>query len=287
MEFNYKVNFPSDLEQPSQVAVGDASDATDGSVSSRSRKRMSGIPVVYLLGWLGCQDKHLAKYSALYESEGFITIRYIAKTDYIFSSKQNMRAVSVKVLESLFELDLQENPVFFHVFSNAGGYVYRGITDILCGPSPGQFAQLQVRGVVFDSSPSRPTMMTAFRAISSSQPPSQHWLISRIKAFLIWAFFMILGLRANSQRLTYFDAILRDKIACPQLFLYSEADSIVPCEDIQKVIQGRRGRGFKVREVMWKDSEHVSHLLKHRDEYKAACIEFVNDILGGCDKEMD
>lgn len=28
------------------------------------------LPVVVLLGWAGCQDKYLAKYSAIYEGRG-------------------------------------------------------------------------------------------------------------------------------------------------------------------------------------------------------------------------
>jgi len=30
----------------------------------------SQTPVVVLLGWAGCQDKHLSKYSAIYEERG-------------------------------------------------------------------------------------------------------------------------------------------------------------------------------------------------------------------------
>jgi hypothetical protein len=30
-------------------------------------------PVVVLLGWAGCQEKHLAKYDAIYEKKGSVT----------------------------------------------------------------------------------------------------------------------------------------------------------------------------------------------------------------------
>lgn len=30
----------------------------------------TNLPVVLLLGWAGCQDKYLAKYSAIYEDKG-------------------------------------------------------------------------------------------------------------------------------------------------------------------------------------------------------------------------
>lgn len=43
-------------------------------------------PVVYLLGWTGATDKHLAKYSEIYEKEGFITLRYITPSHVPFSS---------------------------------------------------------------------------------------------------------------------------------------------------------------------------------------------------------
>ena len=41
-------------------------------------------PVVLLLGWIGSNDKVLAKYSLIYEKEGCITIRYIHPTRATF-----------------------------------------------------------------------------------------------------------------------------------------------------------------------------------------------------------
>ena len=43
-------------------------------------------PVIILLGWVGSKDKILAKYSAIYEKEGCITIRYIHPVQITFLS---------------------------------------------------------------------------------------------------------------------------------------------------------------------------------------------------------
>lgn len=73
-------------------------------------------PVVFLLGWAGCLDKHLSKYSKIYEDFGCITIRYTAPAEYIFFDVEKIRPLAKKLLDLIAEMSLEENPVFIHVF---------------------------------------------------------------------------------------------------------------------------------------------------------------------------
>ncbi|XP_041475840.1 transmembrane protein 53-A-like [Lytechinus variegatus] len=274
-ELEYHVIFPTNFSQGKSGVSDDAS-------AVRKRTDMNTVPAIFLLGWYGCQDKHLAKYGSIYQSKGFITIRYILPHDYIFSRKKNaIRNVALKVLEAFFDLGLEENPIFFHAFSNGGGYVYRHLTEIVNGTSPGQNAKLKIVGIICDSMPSYPTATTAYRAMVSAMPPTQHWFIKFIKSLGIWIFFMVLSFisyirRGVSDRDTYYKAMLADRMRCPQLFLYSKKDQIVPYKDIQGVIAERRRQGFDVQEVVWDDTDHVAHLRKHPQEYASACLKFVN-----------
>lgn len=281
-ELDYHVTFPTNFSKSRE-----GSDVSESDVRSRSiTGDMRTVPVIVLLGWYGCQDKHLAKYSSIYQSKGFITMRYTLPHDYLFSiKKSSTRDVALKLLEAFFDLGLQENPIFFHVFSNGGGYVYRHITETVNGPNPGQSAALKITGVLCDSMPSYPTATSAFRAIVTAMPQSQHWFILYVKSLGVWIFFMVLTLisyirkRGTSDQGTYYRAMLADKMQCPQLFLYSKKDAIVPYKDIQGIIKERRHRGFDVQEVVWEDSDHVAHLRKHPEEYVAACLKFVKDCL--------
>uniref|UniRef100_A0A1I8MIF2 Transmembrane protein 53 n=1 Tax=Musca domestica TaxID=7370 RepID=A0A1I8MIF2_MUSDO len=48
------------------------------------------VPIVMLLGWAGCQDRYLMKYSKIYEDRGLITVRYTAPVDTLFWKRREM-----------------------------------------------------------------------------------------------------------------------------------------------------------------------------------------------------
>lgn len=59
----YHLKFPTPSEQPSLTN----SSVVDDFVLVHDEAKP---PAVILLGWAGCQDKHLAKYGALYSEKG-------------------------------------------------------------------------------------------------------------------------------------------------------------------------------------------------------------------------
>ena len=61
-ELEYHVTFP-DSNTPKVLTSGRNINADDFVFVYEEQKR----PLVVLLGWAGCQDKYLAKYSAIYE----------------------------------------------------------------------------------------------------------------------------------------------------------------------------------------------------------------------------
>ncbi|XP_064476280.1 uncharacterized protein LOC135390516 [Ornithodoros turicata] len=84
-------------------------------------------PVVYLLGWAGCKHRHLSKYGAVYEEQGCITVKYIAPPKYFFQPKLSGSVLedhAFTLVNLIEDLKLEEHPLFFHVFSNGGAFVY-------------------------------------------------------------------------------------------------------------------------------------------------------------------
>jgi len=55
-----------DITFPSPTSADPAEDSDGDQMVSLDRKE----PVVILLGWLGCQEKHLAKYGQFYDKSG-------------------------------------------------------------------------------------------------------------------------------------------------------------------------------------------------------------------------
>ncbi|CAB0034649.1 unnamed protein product [Trichogramma brassicae] len=85
-------------------------------------------PLVVLLGWAGCQDKYLAKYSAIYEERSCITLRCTAPVEYLFWRRDRLPHISRQLIQVIADKCTTDHPVFFHVFSNGGAIFYQHIS---------------------------------------------------------------------------------------------------------------------------------------------------------------
>uniref|UniRef100_A0A8C6ZPD6 Transmembrane protein 53 n=1 Tax=Nothoprocta perdicaria TaxID=30464 RepID=A0A8C6ZPD6_NOTPE len=126
-------------------------------------------PVVVLLGWAGCRDRHLAKYSAIYSHTGCATIRYTAPWRMVFFSEsfgiKSLQTPAKRLLELLFDYSMENRPILFHVFSNGGVMLYRYILEALHTQQP--FKSLRVVGTIFDSAPGRRNLRGGLRALET------------------------------------------------------------------------------------------------------------------------
>ena len=240
-------------------------------------------PLVILLGWVGCVDKHLAKYSAIYQSKGYATIRYTAPPEQHFYKTEKLQETAVKILELIFDLGLEESPIFFHLFSNGGCALYRHITETVHGPFAPEFAALNIAGCVYDSCPTKPTIASGIRAMSASDPKAG--LFTKLARIILFVVLNLLSVfvpstwEARKIRKTYIKALKEDRSRSPQLYLYSKADAVCPWQDVEDVIAARGELGVDVRQICWEDSEHCSHLLRHKEEYVKICHDFVDNCL--------
>jgi hypothetical protein len=66
---------------------------------------------------------------------------------------------------------------------------------------------------------------------------------------------------------------------CPQLYLYSKTDALVPPETVQAFMGLQEGRGCEVQGVCWPESGHVEHYRAYPEQYRAQLEGFVQQVL--------
>ncbi|XP_067679469.1 transmembrane protein 53-like [Haliotis asinina] len=240
-------------------------------------------PVVILLGWAGCVDKHLAKYSEIYEKRRLITIRHIFPTDALFFNFGLLKPIARKVLDVIFEQKLEDHQIVFHIFSNGGCFIYCHIIDFL--HSQERYNQLQVKGCIIDSAPGKRRVMKAAQAFMATL--RMNIILKYILGFciMIYLFFsrfigQFLGKdKGSGNPFFLYESICEDKGRYPQLFLFSRKDHVILHEDVQEVVDRRKQHGVDVWSVCWEDSDHVAHFRVHREAYIQKCHEFVSHCL--------
>lgn len=267
-------------------------------------------PFVVLLGWLGCQPKHLRRYEALYK--GFEIYSRIASPAQVIRATltqptnetlhapltwPNIPPVSSNAFftsptiedfawDILAEMEASEAPVFFlHIFSNGGGFVWEALARILAnshkfpGPVCKRLLSIENRiaGVIVDSAPSLDF---------SRLPQAVAWvswrdqLATLLRADPAWFYRWWWNWNSPATKAwmkqrsdTYWHVWTENPVTVrlPMLFLYSENDTLCSPQAIGQIIQTLPN----ARGICWKESIHCGHLLRHQDEYEDAVQHFI------------
>lgn len=76
-----------------------------------------------------------------------------------------------------------------------------------------------------------------------------------------------------------YDQIVHDPARCPQLFLYSRADALIPAADVEELMEARRRKGVEVKQMVWADSPHIRHFTFYPEVYAKTCQDFAQACL--------
>ncbi|XP_015241218.1 PREDICTED: transmembrane protein 53 [Cyprinodon variegatus] len=246
-------------------------------------------PVVILLGWAGCKDKHLSKYSSIYNDKGCVTIRYTAPLKTVFISEtfgyKELSSTALKLLEILYDYEVENSPVFFHIFSNGGFMLYRYIVELL--HSDKQFSSLRVVGAVVDSAPGSGNVQGALRALTATLGPK----ISPFLKYILLALFAVsvFLLRIVLYPVTkfihknHYDAVGDRPPAWPHLLLYSTADQVIRHRDVELFMETVTKKGVPVHSCDFTSSAHVCHFRDFPEQYTSKCRDF----LVACMKDLE
>ncbi|KAJ8680364.1 hypothetical protein QAD02_016151 [Eretmocerus hayati] len=238
-------------------------------------------PLVVLLGWAGCNDKYLAKYSAIYESRGCITLRCTAPVEYLFWRREHLPRISRRLIQAIQEICSDEHPVFFHIFSNGGAIFYQHISYVMQKME----SPLKVKGIIFDSSPGERRLTSLYGAISTiiGGHPVTNVPISIVLTFflsLIWLIEIIAQVIGKENTIkTDPIALVEEPYTWPQIFLYSNTDTLIQFGDVERFANRRAERGVRTQLVMFTGSPHVKHFTMYPTVYVRTVCSFVNDCL--------
>uniref|UniRef100_A0A8C4WWA2 Transmembrane protein 53 n=1 Tax=Eptatretus burgeri TaxID=7764 RepID=A0A8C4WWA2_EPTBU len=242
-------------------------------------------PIVFLLGWAGCHDRHLAKYTGIYHQQGCITIRYTARPQDIFLwgilGTSQLSNTAHKLLDLLFDIGVNDHPILFHSFSNGGALLYRYFAEAVNNTDCAHFAAERVIGAVFDSGPGERHIAGSLRALNTTLQSS---VVSPLRYVLLFLFFFFtVAMKFLILPLGFCDSLysklLHQHCRWPELYLYSRADTIVQYKDVEHIMAARNQFGVITQAVDFGTSEHVQHYRRFPQRYQVICCSFLKHCL--------
>ncbi|ESW14750.1 hypothetical protein PHAVU_007G014300 [Phaseolus vulgaris] len=272
--------------------------------------------VVVLLGWLGARQKHLKKYAEWYTSRGFHVITFTLPMGEILSYQPGGKAehnvhLLVDHLAEWLEGENGKNLVF-HTFSNTGWLTYGVILEHFQNQDPNVMER--IKGCIVDSAPvaypdpqvwasgfsaaflKKNSVATKRRVFSDEsgikvsiggeddlglKPAVTE---AALQLILKKFFGIILDLPSVNRRLSDVMSMLSSKQpSCPQLYLYSSADTVIPADYVESFVEAQRRDGHDVRACNFVSSPHVDHFRNDPKLYTSQLSQFLEEsVLSHC-----
>ncbi|KAK9106292.1 hypothetical protein Syun_022303 [Stephania yunnanensis] len=274
--------------------------------------------VVVLLGWLGAKQKHLKRYADWYTSRGFHVITFTFPMSDVLSYRVGGKAEQhidslVDHLASWLEEENEKNLVF-HTFSNTGWLTYGVVLERFQRQDPS--LTTRIRGCVVDSAPvaapdpkvwasgfsaaflkkrSVATKGSAHSNISGTEvlaspiaaaEPMPAITETALLAILEKFFEVVLNIPQVNRRLSDVVSLLSsNQPKCPQLYIYSSADRVIPAEYVEVFIEKQRKAGHEVRACNCISTPHVDHFRNNPNLYSSQLNNFFKDCVLTCCKD--
>eukprot|EP00249_Psilotum_nudum_P005664 c19099_g2_i1 orf=81-1730(+) len=266
---------------------------------------------VVLLGWLGAQQKHLRKYADWYTSRGIHAVTFVVPMKDFLSFKPGDKAerhIDMLTLELTKWLKNEveeggEKYIIFHTFSNTGWLTYGAILERLLPQGDGLLDK--IKGCVVDSAPAakpdpqvwasgfsaallkKRSIATHCTAKADAGPEGKSILPrgpdlteTAIHAMLEKFFRVFLRLPYVDRRLADITSILsKQQPPCPQLYIYSTADTVIPVELVESFIGEQKKAGRTVRACDFQLSPHVDHFRTFPDLYSDQLNRFLRQCI--------
>ncbi|XP_047312826.1 transmembrane protein 53-like [Impatiens glandulifera] len=264
------------------------------------------LVIVVLLGWLGAKPRHLRRYAELYSSRGINTVSFVVSVKEVLSLDKGKRlerrvaSLSREIESWLSYSDGRQRFLIFHTFSNTGWLTYGSILENLQGKKN---ILEKIIGCVVDSGGDpdlNPKVWAAGFASallkkrsSNSVHPSCNivdevekndhspFMESMLLKVLDKLFTVLLNQPDINRRLKkkIIDTLETKQPCCPQLYLYSSADKVIPYKSVESFIEDQEQRGKKVFSFNFGTSPHVDHYRTFPETYSSQLHTFLDQSL--------
>ncbi|MCO5607517.1 hypothetical protein L7F22_061714 [Adiantum nelumboides] len=255
------------------------------------------VVVVVLLGWLGAKHRHLKKYADWYTSQGMhaVTFTIPIKDVLTLRVEKHVEMLSQKLLEGLREENSnngREKLVIIQTFSNTGWMTYGALLERLLRSNEGVALVKRIKGCVVDSGPAPKNdprvwaaglcaaLLKKSSVATQLQLDDEHKLPSMKETVLILIFEKLLAgflcIPYVKRRIDNVVLVLsRKQPSCPQLYLYSNADTVIPATSVESFIAEQQRAGCLVRACNFDTSPHVDHFRSFPVEYMEQIASFL------------
>ncbi|KAK0279126.1 hypothetical protein LTR35_008861 [Friedmanniomyces endolithicus] len=235
---------------------------------------------IILCAWFRALPKHISKYTTAHQHRNpsaDILLLQSGVADMIFTSHATQRAHLLPAVEILRAAHAAGNRILLHVFSNGGAnsavQLAHAWREVVGTPIP-------VDAVVLDSCPGSPDIRLAATAVITSIPRSQQWWAVVFVWTVIMPLFISPMLVGSPNLVEWLRRGLNDGSLfareVPRVYLYSEADRLVPSSAVEEHCAEARNAGYKASLVRFRGSAHVAHVNEDKVRYWGA----VDEVMG-------
>ncbi|KAL6568815.1 hypothetical protein OROHE_003556 [Orobanche hederae] len=290
-------------------------DVLPGNSSCSSAKSRT---VVVLLGWLGAKQKHLNRYAEWYTSRGFHVITFTFPMSEVLGYHVGGKAekdveLLVNHLAEWMDEEHGKNLVF-HTFSNTGWLIYGVILEKFKKKDSALTGR--IRGCIIDSapvaSPDPQVFASGFSAafLKKNSVATKGFVIEpdvdvkvgtrtsvEVKPALIEValllileklFGVVLNYPSINRRLCDVLRLLTsEQPSCPQLYMYSSADRVIPVGYVESFIEKQRKSGREVTACNFISTPHVDHFRNNPNLYSSQLTQFLEDCVLACCKSCN
>lgn len=299
-----------------------ASEAVNGGGAGVLDGEKCDVTVV-LLGWLGAKPKHLKRYVDMYNSMGINAVTFVVSVkDVLWFDLGNRVLKRIDALSnelaswlSESENDGRKRCLIFHTFSNTGWIVYGIILENLQGrPDLLQ----KIKGCIVDSggdpelnpkvwAAGFSTAMLKKRSSLAAPPVNVKDgkdsgtdvgnLKMQEKEPLIIETVLLLALEklfsgflmipdVYGRLIKILSVLSKNQPPCPQLYLYSTGDKVIPFRSVELFIEDQRRIGKKVWSYNFGLSPHVDHYRTYPEIYSSELRNFLKECLSASVSQM-
>lgn len=199
-----------------------------------------------------------------------------------------LRSTAQKLLEILYDYEVENNPIFFHMFSNGGFMLYRYLVELL--QSHKHFSSLYVVGSVMDSAPGNQNVIGALRALKTTLGTKVNAVLRGLllALFAVTVFLLRVVLYPVTKHFhkNHYDAMMESPAPWPQMYLYSRADRVIRYRDVEKMVQSLQEKGVRVESFDFITPAHVSLFRDCREDYSNRCRTFLKSCMTNSEETL-